>query len=307
VYWPPLLVAAEAGPETVRVTPSAMAPRIVPEMKFLLMSVEMKSTPGTSAAAIAISNLTPSENYANLNDVKSRRQLAFEFPKRGGLRPGAGRPRLHERPGLVGPGVAHVKRETFASRRAVHVTQRLRPDAGYLRKQGPAQVILQAFRDAAERGGIRIAHYSIQGNHLHLVVEAENARALARGIQGLTVRIARRLNRRIGRSGPVFADRYHSHVLVTRREVANAIRYVTGNYRHHAREHLAPRFRDPLATQPMEPLAKPKLWLLGIGWQSEPPGPSRAAHSQLRALGLPFRRNRKSRDSPVMCSAASRR
>jgi putative transposase len=158
----------------------------------------------------------------------------------------------------------------------VHVTQRLRPDAGYLRKQGPAQVLVKAFHDAAERGGIRIAHYSIQGNHLHLVVEAENALALARGIQGLSIRIARGLNRRNGRSGPVFADRYHSHVLDTRREVANAIRYVTGNYRHHAREHLPSGFRDPLATEPLHPMTEPKLWLLRIGWQSEPPGRERA-------------------------------
>jgi REP element-mobilizing transposase RayT len=152
----------------------------------------------------------------------------------------------------------------------VHVTQRLRPDAGYLRKQGPAQVLVRAFREAAEGQRIRIAHYSIQGNHLHLVVEAENALALARGIQGLSVRIARRLNARVGRRGPVFADRYHSHVLESRREVANAVRYVTGNYVHHAREHLPPGFRDPLATNPFEPLAQPKLWLLRIGWQAEP-------------------------------------
>ena len=200
----------------------------------------------------------------------------FRFPKRGGKRPGAGRPRIHDRPGLVGPGVSHLPREAFASRRAVHVTQRLRPDAGYLRKQGPAQVLLKAFQDAAERGGIRIAHYSIQGNHLHLVVEAEDAKSLSRGIQGLAIRIARRLNRRIGRKGPVFADRYHSHVLGTRREVANAVRYVTGNYRHHARESLPPGFRDPLATRPERPLAEPKLWLLRAGWQSEPRSRSRA-------------------------------
>jgi REP element-mobilizing transposase RayT len=129
---------------------------------------------------------------------------------------------------------------------------------------------LKAFKDATEQGGIRIAHYSIQGNHLHLVVEAESAQELARGVQGLSVRIARRLNRRIGRSGPVFADRYHSHVLGTRREVANAIRYVTGNYRHHAREHLPARFSDPLATSPERPLSEPKLWLLRVGWRMEP-------------------------------------
>ncbi|HEX4383601.1 MAG TPA: transposase [Myxococcales bacterium] len=179
----------------------------------------------------------------------------------------AWRPDLHPLPSA---GAPQKEMCWFSSRKAIHVTQRLRPDAGHLRKQGPAQVLLKAFKDATEQGGIRIAHYSIQGNHLHLVVEAESAQELARGVQGLSVRIARRLNRRIGRSGPVFADRYHSHVLGTRREVANAIRYVTGNYRHHAREHLPARFSDPLATSPERPLSEPKLWLLRVGWQMEP-------------------------------------
>jgi hypothetical protein len=69
---------------------------------------------------------------------------------------------------------------------------------------------------------------------------------------------------------PVFADRYHAHVLDSRREVANAVRYVTGNYRHHAREWLPPHFRDSLATRADAPLAEPRLWLLRIGWRAEP-------------------------------------
>jgi REP element-mobilizing transposase RayT len=202
-------------------------------------------------------------------------QLSLQFPKRGGKRPGAGRPRIHERPGLDGPGVPHLKREAFASRRAVHVTQRVRPDVGYLRKQGPARVLLGAFKDAAERGGMRIAHYSVQGQHLHLVVEAADARALSRGMQGLAIRVARRLNARLGRRGPVFADRYHAHVLDSRREVANAVRYVTGNHRHHTREWLPADFRDPLATSPDRPLATPLLWLLRVGWLAEPARKSR--------------------------------
>jgi len=122
---------------------------------------------------------------------------------------------------------------------------------------------------------MRIAHYSIQGNHLHLVVEADGSAALSRGMQGLTTRISRALNRRLVRNGPVFADRYHARVLESRRGVANAVRYVIGNYRHHAREWLPPDFRDPLATSADEPLAEPRLWLLRDGWQLEP---LRAAH-----------------------------
>src|SRR4051812_29381380 len=190
------------------------------------------------------------------------RQLLLPLPKRGGKRHGAGRPRLHHRPGLLGKEVPHLKRAAFATTKPVHVTQRVRPDVGYLRKDGPPRVLLKALADAADGGGMRVVHYSIQGNHLHLIVEAENALAWSRGMQGLAVRIARRLNRRLGRSGAVFADRYHSHMVSSRRELANAVRYVIDNYRHHAREHLPADFCDPLATRPDRPLAPPKLWLL---------------------------------------------
>jgi hypothetical protein len=198
------------------------------------------------------------------------KQLALNLPKWGGKRQGAGRPRLHEKPGVAGAEVSHRKRVGFGSRRAVHVTQRVRPDVGHLRKQGPAHVLLKAFAAAADRDDMRIVHYSIQGNHLHLVVEAESALALSRGILGLSVRIARRLNARLGRRGPVFVDRYHAHVLGSRREVANAVRYVVGNSRHHAREALPADFRDPFATSVDRPLVEPKLWLLRIGWRETP-------------------------------------
>jgi hypothetical protein len=102
-------------------------------------------------------------------------------------------------------------------------------------------------------------------------VEAADTGSLSRGLQGLAVRIARRLNARLGRRGMVFADRYHAHVLESRREVANAVRYTTGNYRHHTREYLPRDYRDPYATRPEQPLAEPRLWLLRVGWRTEPP------------------------------------
>jgi putative transposase len=184
---------------------------------------------------------------------------------------------------LIGKEQPHRPRKAFAACRAVHVTQRVRPGVGYLRKQGPAQVLLGAFRDAAQAARhrknantasgaqMRIAHYSIQGNHLHLIVEADDSAALSAGMQGLAIRVAKRLNARLRRSGAVFVERYHTHILESRRAVANAVRYVAGNYRHHTLEHLPRDFRDPLATDPLAPLERPKLWLLRTGWQLEPP------------------------------------
>jgi putative transposase len=126
---------------------------------------------------------------------------------------------------------------------------------------------------------IPLVHFSIQGNHLHLVVEADDAVRLSRGLQGLATRIARRLNRLMGRKGKVFADRYHSRALQTPTEVANALAYVLGNFAVHAARRGRPvpaRFVDARTSLEMRatsitphvPLtAAPYTWLLRVGWQ----------------------------------------
>jgi len=178
------------------------------------------------------------------------RQQTFEFRTWGGKREGAGR-----EPDGDKPGVSHLKRPEFPARHPVHVTMRLLAGVGYLRGYSRMRAIENALREAEERFGVRIVHYSIQGNHLHLIVEAESAEALGRAMQGLAVRLARTLNRLARRGGKVFADRYHSHVLATLREVINAVRYVLENFRHHVRENLS---SDPCAGA----LVPPKTWLL---------------------------------------------
>ncbi len=223
------------------------------------------------------------------------KQLQLDLPQWGGRRPGAGRPRLHQRSGLRGPGVPHLRHGAIAQRHPVHVTLRLQPGVGYLRSQGRARVLQDAFRAARIRLGMRVVHYSIQGNHLHLIVEVESSEALSRAMQGLAIRIARRLNALAARKGAVFADRYHARALASRREVANAVRYVLGNYRHHTREPLPARWRDPLSsaafvdTRPGDdaPVAPPRTWLLRIGWTLEPSVPCPRRYEPSMPAGRP--------------------
>ncbi|HEY6912282.1 MAG TPA: transposase [Myxococcales bacterium] len=152
---------------------------------------------------------------------------------------------------------------------------RLQPDVGYLRSYHRAKVVEAALRAARERFGARIIHYSIQGNHLHLIVEAESPEALARAMQGLATRLARRLNKLSGRRGAVFADRYHSHPLKTPREAKHAVRYVLANHRHHTLEYLPAGWTDPLASARFAqerpgrdaPVVAPSVWLLRVGWR----------------------------------------
>ena len=194
-------------------------------------------------------------------------QLILRFRKR--KRGKVGRPPKGKK-----AGVSHLRREELSRHHGVHVTLRTAAGVGYLRRQRVVSGIEEAFRQARIRFGMRIVHYSIQGNHLHLIVEAEDRESLAKGMQGLAIRIARRLNALSGRHGGVFVDRYHSHALRSRREVANAVKYVLGNYRHHTREHLPARWDDPFSSvqflrrQPGEdaPVVRPRTWLLRVGW-----------------------------------------
>src|SRR3954470_5893846 len=161
----------------------------------------------------------------------------------GGKRRGAGR-----NPKGTTTLVSRLRREQFAARYPVHVTLRTVLEAGYLRGPRLYQAIEAAIRECQERFGMRVVHFSVQGNHLHLLVEAEGAESLSRGMQGLTVRIARAVNRVAGRRGKVFADRYHAHVLRTPPEAANALQYVLQNFRHHLRPDVAPEGIDPCSS-----------------------------------------------------------
>ncbi|HEY6909274.1 MAG TPA: transposase [Myxococcales bacterium] len=168
-----------------------------------------------------------------------------------------------------------MKRPDFAARHPVHVTMRLQPGVGYLRSYSRARIVEDALRAARERFGVRIIHYSIQGNHLHLIVEAESQVSLSHAMQGLATRLARRLNALSGRRGAVFADRYHSHPLKTPREAKHAVRYVLANYRHHTLEYLPAGWTDPLASSAFThelpgrdaPVVAPSVWLLRVGWR----------------------------------------
>jgi len=198
-------------------------------------------------------------------------QLILRFRKR--KRGKVGRPPKGKK-----AGVSHLRREELSRHHGVHVTLRTAAGVGYLRRQRVVSGIEEAFRQARIRFGMRIVHYSIQGNHLHLIVEAEDRESLAKGMQGLAIRIAKTLNRLFDRAGHVWADRYHSHVLRTRREVANALRYVLGNFARHARQwgETAARFADECSSirylglaGEAAPVAAPRTWLLRIGWRSD--------------------------------------
>src|SRR4051812_5153542 len=154
-------------------------------------------------------------------------QTELVFRTWGGKRDGAGRPKTGR------AGVSHLRRPRLSRHHPVHVTLRAAPGLPSLRKRALRRVLFAAFGAGSERFGFRLVHFSVQSNHLHLVCEADDEGALCRGMQGLSIRIAKRLNRALGRRGRFFSDRYHARALKTPREVRNALAYVLNNARKH--------------------------------------------------------------------------
>ena len=94
-------------------------------------------------------------------------QQPLALPVRGGPRPGAGRPSVRER-----PAVPHVEREPVRPYQPVHVTLRFTDAVWNLRSERSFAVIHGALAATRRRPDARIVHFSVQGNHIHLMATA---------------------------------------------------------------------------------------------------------------------------------------
>jgi len=207
--------------------------------------------------------------------------LALKAPARwGGARPGAGR-----KPGPR-PRVWHRARTEFSRSWPGLVTVRVRAGIPSLRARRLVRELEASLRETQSRSDFRVTHYSIQRDHVHLLVEAEDAAALSCGMKSVAARLARAVNRVFHRKGSVLDGRYHHRALGTPREVRAALAYVLLNSRKHAGERMlaaagrkaridpgsSGRWFEGWAQAPEPPADRPavapaRTWLLRTGWR----------------------------------------
>src|SRR6185436_14478808 len=171
-----------------------------------------------------------------------KRHVQQELFRRGGKRKRAGR-----KPKGTRAGAPHQKRPSIKPNQALHVVMRVVAAVGNMRRRS----LYKAMRDATITAGLRerfrIVHISLQRNHVHMLVEASNKLALARGMQGFQISAARHITTALGvdryrrRRGPVFADRYHLEVITSPTQAHHTLSYVLNNWRKHRED------RDGLA------------------------------------------------------------
>lgn len=148
------------------------------------------------------------------------------FRTHGGKRNGAGRPKGPR------PRVWHRKRAKLDRHCPVHTTLRLRV------RRTRTKEVWETVCDAiaalhAARSDVRVTEFSLQDGHLHAIVEGDSADALRFGLHSLPIRLGKAINRALGRTGRVFDDRHHRHILRTPAEVRYAKAYVLMNRRRH--------------------------------------------------------------------------
>ena len=189
--------------------------------------------------------------------------------------------------------VAHGSRPELKAGNVAHVTVKLKAGLPSLRRGKPLSVVLAAIGRVNEGEWIRIVHYSIQSNHLHLIVEASKSAHLSRGMTSLNTGLGMRLNRLWSRTGEgsVFKERFHMVVIDSPRQMRYALKYVLRNDVHHGLN-LGPL--DPCSSAPafpgwqqrqnqkaraqtaqaaaVCPSTLPRTWLLRIGWQKTKSG-----------------------------------
>jgi REP element-mobilizing transposase RayT len=133
-------------------------------------------------------------------------------------------------------GKRHLARPRVRSSTPVHIAIRMRKGTWNLRTKRCFRIIREAFIAAQKKIRFRLCAYSVQGNHLHLIAEADDTYAISRAMRGISIRIAKRLNRLMGTRGPVIPIRYFMRVLHTPLQIKRALAYVLNNYRRHAAE-----------------------------------------------------------------------
>jgi REP element-mobilizing transposase RayT len=163
----------------------------------------------------------------------------------------------------------------------LHVTLQAVSPLASLRKPAVFDEMCRAF-GRASREWFRVLHFSVQANHVHLIVEGTDKRAVSRGLSGLSIRLARAVNRVLGRRGRVWGDRYHARAMRTPRDVRNGLVYVLTNWRKHQPRVggwdpcSSARWFDGWKVHPPEfergdeddvPVVRPRTWLAARGWR----------------------------------------
>lgn len=148
--------------------------------------------------------------------IRKNTQLSLTNPK------GAGRKAIHDK------GIRHIERELITKETVLHLTLKIKKEKSSLKNK----FILKTLQNSIKKArllGLKVLQYTLEYDHVHLLVEASNNISLGKGMQSLGISFSKGINKIKGQKGSVFKTRYHFRKLKTPQEIKNALSYILGN------------------------------------------------------------------------------
>jgi len=123
------------------------------------------------------------------------------------------------------PRIARVIAEHYPH----HVTQRGTNRSEIFLHDGDRRFLLKTIKDWSEKTETKVWAYCLMGNHFHLLLVPLSGYGLSKCLHGITFRYAQYFNRRYGRSGRLWQNRYFSCPVDKDQYLWAVVRYIENN------------------------------------------------------------------------------
>lgn len=178
----------------------------------------------------------------------------------------AGRKAFHD------PGIRHTARPVLTKPSSLHLTIKVQKIKADIKNKMILTMLKKAILNA-RRMGLKVIHYSLEYDHVHLLIEADNNVILGKGMQSLGVTLSKAINRTKRIKGRVYKHRYHFRKINSARELKNVMFYIFNNgVKHGASKSLntiynsfSAEIKFPLFTKERIQLNKELLSILDRG------------------------------------------
>jgi len=135
---------------------------------------------------------------------------------------GAGRPALWDK------GIRHTLRPRLKKASSLHLTIKVKKIKAEIKNKAVLNLLKRAISNARKQGLI-IIHYTLEYDHINLLIEADNNSTLAKGMQSLGVTLSKGINRLKKLKGAVYKHRYHFRQISSPSELKKVMSYIFNN------------------------------------------------------------------------------
>jgi REP element-mobilizing transposase RayT len=157
-----------------------------------------------------------------MKKLRKHTQLSLVNHKR------AGRPAIHD------SGIRHTRRFRLKKPSSLHLTIKVKENKADIQNKRILKTLHYAIRRARLKG-LKIVHYTLEYNHVHLLVESVDNKILHKGMQAFGITIAKAINKIKRTKGAVYKNRYHLRVIDSPRQLKNVLHYIFSNGVKHKR------------------------------------------------------------------------